>query len=121
MTKKEEKARLKIEKKRAKAGAKASSTGEKSLPGPVLLDDGIGITVHRRGGGTDLVVSGLAEEQVRRVLPHVSREVMIALAADRSAFRAGLLSFVREGIFQTVVKIAAGLVVGYLLLRLGLR
>jgi hypothetical protein len=30
------------------------------------------------------------------------------------------MRFVREGVFQTVVKIIAGLVVGYLLIRFGL-
>lgn len=40
---------------------------------------------------------------------------------ERGAFRAGLVRLVREGVFQTVVKIVAGLVVGYLLIRFGLR
>ena len=38
-----------------------------------------------------------------------------------SSYRAGLLRFVKEGAFQTIVKIIAGLVVGYLLIRFGLR
>ncbi|HYW68775.1 MAG TPA: hypothetical protein VE960_04155 [bacterium] len=37
------------------------------------------------------------------------------------SFRAGLLRFVKEGAFQTIVKIVAGLVVGYLLIKFGLR
>jgi hypothetical protein len=41
--------------------------------------------------------------------------------AEESSFRAGLLRFVKEGAFQTIVKIVAGLVVGYLLIRFGLR
>lgn len=38
-----------------------------------------------------------------------------------SSFRAGLLRFMKEGAFQTIVKIVAGLVVGYLLIKFGLR
>lgn len=44
-----------------------------------------------------------------------------AIEEDGSAFRTGLLRFVKEGAFQTIVKIVAGLVVGYLLIRFGLR
>ncbi len=32
-----------------------------------------------------------------------------------------LLRFVREGLFQTIIKVIAGLIVAYLLIRLGLR
>ena len=37
------------------------------------------------------------------------------------SFKVGLLRFVKEGAFQTIVKIVAGLVVGYLLIKFGLR
>ncbi len=72
-------------------------------------------------GVSELVVSGLRDEQLRRLLPQVNREVLITLTEDRSALRAALMPFVREGAFQTVVKIVAGLIVGLLLLKLGLR
>jgi len=42
-------------------------------------------------------------------------------ATDRGAFQNGVVRFLREGLFQTIVKVAAGLIVGYLLLRFGLR
>jgi hypothetical protein len=53
-------------------------------------------------------------------MPGIQKEVAIALTEEKSAFRAGLLRFVKEGIFQTIVKVVAGLVVGYLLIRFGL-
>ncbi len=55
------------------------------------------------------------------MVPQLARGLSIAAAAERSAFRAGLMRFVREGIFQTIVRMVAGLVVGYSLLRFGLR
>ena len=120
MSRKDEKARVKIEKKRAKARAKSVQDVPERAD-RLMLDGGVGVTVRRQDDRTDLVISGLGDDQVRRLLPQLSREVMIAVEADRSRFRAGVMRFVREGIFQTIVKIAAGLVVGYLLLRFGLR
>jgi hypothetical protein len=126
--------REKVEKKRAKAAvkqeksrAKASREGGASGAAPVVarsagvLPAGVGVSVEREGDGSRVVVSGLSDRQIRRLLPHVVGEVLIAVTADRSAFRAGFMRFVREGLFQTIVKVAAGLIVGYLLLRFGMR
>ena len=122
--KKAAKAQAKIEKARAKAEAdiaEAKYSAESGLPGGTHLPDGIGISIQKRGSVHDLVVSGLKDEQVRRIVPHLNKEILIAVEADRSAFRAGVMRFVREGLFQTVIKVAAGLIVGILLIELRLR
>ena len=49
-----------------------------------------------------------------------NNEVLITITEDENSFRAALMRFVREGIFQTIIKVAAGLIVGYLLLMFGL-
>jgi hypothetical protein len=118
-TKKEAKAAAKIAKAASRAAYRSGATSPRR--GGAGVPDGIGVTIRRRGESSELVVSGLGEEQLARLVPQVNREVLIAVEAGRSAFRAGLMRFVREGIFQTIVKVAAGLVVGYLLLRFGLR
>jgi len=107
--KKEAKARAKIEKARAGANARGS------------VPSGVGVSVRKLDNGSELVVSGLEDAQLERILPQINREVMIALTEERSAFRAGLMRFVREGVFQTIVKVVAGLIVGYLLIRFGVR
>ena len=121
---------VKTGKKRAKAAVKlakvASKAGTRSVmtpgrPGTMELPDDVGVVIRRTGESSELVVSGLGDEQLARLVPQVNREVLIAVVAGRSAFRAGLMRFVREGIFQTVVKVIAGLAAGYLLLRFGLR
>lgn len=53
-------------------------------------------------------------------MPHIHGEILIAVTAERSSIRAALLRFVREGLFQAFIKMLAGLIVGYLLVRLGL-
>ena len=110
--KKEAKAAAKAEKARAKAAATGAL--EEGVPG------GVGVTVRKLDGGSELVVAGLRDDQVERLLPEIQKEVMIALTEEKSAFRAGLLRFVKEGVFQTIVKVVAGLVVGYLLIRFGI-
>ena len=113
----------KIEKKRAKARVKEAKARAKAAEGGRRPDlpEGVGISVSRREGGSELTVRGLDEGQIQRLLPHVGREVRIALAADRSPLRAGVMGFIREGVFQTIVKIVAGLIVGYLLIKFGMR
>ena len=104
----------KLAKAELKRQKKASSAGANPLP------DGVSVAVRQRENGTELVVSGLREEQLRRLLPELTREVMITVTEEKSQFRAGLMRFVREGMFQTLVKIVAGLIVGILLIKLGL-
>ena len=118
----EAKAKAKVAKAEAKAriaaaenAALSRSTRFRGLP------DGVNVSVQHTEHGSELVVSGLRDDQLRRLLPQVNREVFITVTADRSSFKAGVMRFVREGIFQTVVKVIAGLIVGYLLLRFGLR
>ena len=121
---------VKIGKKAAKAAVKrakaASKAGTRAVapprrPGTTELPDDVGVIIRRVGESSELVVSGLGDEQLARLVPQVNREVLITVVAGRSAFRAGIMRFVREGVFQTVVKVIAGLVAGYLLLRFGLR
>ena len=81
----------------------------------------ISIDVHEVGGYSELVISGLKREQVQRLLPQINRDVLITQVHERSAFKAGLLRFFREGTFQTVVKVIAGLIVGVLLFKFGLK
>ena len=81
----------------------------------------ISIDVHEVGGYSELVISGLKREQVQRLLPQINRDVLITQLHERNAFKAGLLRFFREGTFQTVVKVIAGLIVGILLFKFGLK
>jgi len=122
--------REKLEKKRAKAAVKREKSRGKAARSDIapaagrtagVLPSGVGVSVEREGDASRVVVSGLNDGQIRRLLPHVINEVLIAVTADRSAFRAGVMRFVREGLFQTIIKVAAGLIVGYLLLRFGVQ
>jgi hypothetical protein len=99
---KQRKAELKSEKKRLSAGFDA---------------------VIRPGEGesAELVLKGLTKEQLARILPQLDKDVRIAVAQEQSAFRASMMKFVREGLFQTLVKLIAGLIVGLLLFQFGLR
>jgi len=108
------KARVKIEKAKIKA---AVSCGEiKEFP------DGVGITVRRHGDdNSELVVFGLTDEQLNRIIPQINREVLITITRERNSVKAAFMRFVREGIFHTIVKVVAGLIVGYLLVKIGLR
>ncbi len=81
----------------------------------------ISIDVHEVGGYSELVISGLKREQLHRLLPQINRDVLITQVQEHSAFKAGLLRFFREGAFQTLVKIVAGLIVGILLFKFGLK
>ena len=121
--------RAKEAKARAKADAEVAGAREEArveearlaLSRDERLPAGVGVSIRKRGDASELVVAGLKDEQLRRILPGINKEVMIAVTEERSAFRAGAMRFVREGFFQTIVKIVAGLVVGYLLIRFGLR
>ena len=108
----------KLAKAEVKRQKKGLSAGDSAAANP--LPDGVSVAVRQRENGTELVVSGLREEQLRRLLPELTREVMITVTEEKSQFRAGLMRFVREGMFQTLVKIVAGLIVGILLIKLGL-
>ena len=112
----------KSRKKEAKAAAKAEKARAKATGGdlPAGVPEGVGVSVRKREGVSELVVGGLSDAQLERIVPGISKEDVIAVTEDRSAFRAGLMRFVREGVLQTIVKIVAGLVVGYLLVRLGM-
>ena len=101
--------------KRQKKAAATPSSGVTPLP------EGVSVSVQRRANGTELVVSGLREEQLERLLPDITREVMITVTEEKSRFKAGVMRFVREGLFETIVKIVAGLVVGILLLEWGFK
>lgn len=122
--KKAEKKRAKSEVKKVKAEAKARKKGAASASDMAALLDlptGVGIAVRPSQGGLELVLSGFGDEQLKRLIPQLSKEVLIAAETDKNPFRAGLMRFVREGLFQTFIKVLAGLIVGYLLIEFGLR
>ncbi len=87
---------------------------------PAGIPEGVGVRIIKTEHGTDLVVSGLNDDQLQRLLPQVNKEVLITLTQDRNTLRAGMMRFVREGVFQTIIKVIAGLIVGYMLLKLGM-
>jgi hypothetical protein len=118
----EAKAKAKAAKAEAKARIAAAEKATLSKSTRIrALPDGVNVSVQHTEHGAELVVSGLRDDQLRRLLPEVNREVLITVTEDRSSLKASVMRFVREGIFQTVVKVIAGLIVGYLLLRFGLR
>jgi len=81
----------------------------------------ISIDVHEVGDYSELVISGLKREQLQRLLPQINKDLLITQTQDRSAFKAGMLRFFREGVFQTIIKVIAGLIVGLLLYKIGLK
>ncbi len=81
----------------------------------------ISIDIHHVGGYSELVISGLKQEQLQRLLPQINKDILITQLSEQNAFKAGLLRFFREGAFQTMVKIVAGLIVGILLYQFGLK
>ncbi len=81
----------------------------------------ISIDVHEVGGYSELVISGLKSEQLQRLLPQINKDILITQVREKSAFKAGLMRFFREGAFQTLVKVVAGLIVGLLLYQVGLK
>ena len=135
----DEKKRLKIAKEQvkqiqeeAKAKAKAVKAegklrAQRLRASSLNSEDGacepsrISIDVHEVGGYSELVISGLKREQLQRLLPQIHKDVLITQVQDQSAFKAGLLRFFREGAFQTLVKVVAGLIVGLLLFKIGLK
>jgi predicted metal-dependent peptidase len=84
------------------------------------LPKGVGIAIQRKNDSSELVVSGLTDDQLKRILPQINKEVLITITKDTNALRAQMMQFVREGLFQTIIKIVAGLIVGYLLFKFGL-
>lgn len=112
--KKAAKTKLKIAKAEAKTRT-AETTGSTNLP------EGIGLTVNKTEDGTRLTIHGLTEAQLNRILPQINKEILISVTQDKHALKAGFMRFVREGLFQTIIKIFAGLIVGYLLIQFGLR
>lgn len=130
MTDKDPKTEKKLAKSRAKIAkseAKAAAAQEQAKlqqamqSSAITLPGGVGISIRKREDGSDLVVSGLRDDQLKRLLPEINKEVLIAVTEEKSAFRAGWMKFVREGLVQTIIKVVAGLVVGFLLVRFGLR
>jgi hypothetical protein len=124
---KREKKRLKAEAKIAKAAAKSRADAVKAeakagTAGPysASLPEGVGVAIREKEAGSELIVSGLKKHQLERLLPQINKEILITMAEEKNTLRAGLMRFVREGVFQTLIKVVAGLIVGYLLLKFGL-
>lgn len=119
---KEGKKAAKAEVKKAKVEMKAATLREDAArgPGSLRLPSGVGVAIQQRESGADLVVTGLRRDQLERLIPHVTKEVLITVTQDRSAVRGAFLGFVREGLVPTLIKVIAGLIVGFLLVRFGL-
>ena len=115
--KKEAKAAVKRAKMEASAGLAAAEAIARATA--ARLPGGVDISLRRSGTGSELILAGLTERELSRLIPELAREIAIAAAQERNPFRAGVMRFVREGIFQTVVKVLAGLVVALLLVRFG--
>ena len=115
----------KLAKKQAKADIKRQKKAgnDSTAPQPLAqrLPDGVSVAVQKRGDACDLVVSGLKEEQLKRLLPDITKEVMITVTEEHSYFRAVMMRFLQEGLFQTIIKIIAGLIVGILLIKFGIK
>lgn len=128
---KQTKAELKHIREEAKAKAKAVKAEGKlraqRLRGASISDEEemeprrITIDVHEVSGYSELVISGLRREQLQRLLPQINRDVLITQVQEKNALKAGMLRFFREGAFQTLVKVIAGLIVGLLLYKFGLK
>ena len=114
----------KLEKKEAKARAKIAKGEAKvraaELRGSTGLPEGVGIAMKETGDGTQLTIHGLSETQLNRIIPQINKEILISMTEDKNSLKAGFMRFVREGVFQTIIKIIAGLVVGYLLIQFGM-
>ena len=118
-----EEAKAKAKAVKAEGKLRAQRLGASSLTSDDVVTEAsrISIDIHEVGGYSELVISGLKREQLQRLLPQINRDVLITQVQDQSAFKAGLLRFFREGAFQTVVKVIAGLIVGLLLYKIGLK
>jgi hypothetical protein len=119
---KEGKKAAKAEVKRAKAEMKAVRLRDDAgrAPGALRLPSGVGVAIQPGESGADLVVTGLRRDQLERLVPQVTKEILITVTEDRSAVRGAFLRFVREGLVPTLIKVIAGLIVGFLLVRFGL-
>lgn len=118
------KAKVKIAKAEAKAREKQiKEHGHEynSLIDKKKLPQGITININEKGKTSDLIVTGLTSKQMKRILPRLNQDLLITFTEDNNPFRASLLRFLREGLFHTLVKVIAGLIVGYILVRIGLR
>lgn len=117
------KAEAKARAKSVKAEAKVKSAemeAEAALARRASLPEGIGIAIREKDAASELIVSGLKKHQLERLLPQINKEILITLTEEKHTLRAGMMRFVREGVFQTIIKVVAGLIVGYLLLKIGL-
>ncbi len=118
------KAKVKMTKAEAKVREKQienESDIYNSLIDKNKLPRGITISINDKDKISDLIVTGLSQDQMKRILPRLNKDLLITFTEDKNPFKASLLRFLREGLFHTIVKIIAGLIVGYLLFYIGLR
>lgn len=82
----------------------------------------VSVTIEKsRSDRSSLIITGLSPEQMERIIPEINREIFITLIEEKRPLRAKAMRFIREGLWETLIKIIAGLVVGYLLIRFGLK
>ncbi len=121
--KKEAKARLKTAKAEAEAAAKQAKTDSAKSSAFLRSADGrISVSINKHSGGSsDLIVKGLSEEQLNKIIPGINKEILITLTAEKKPLKASFMRFIREGAWETFIKVLAGLIVGILLIKLGLK
>ncbi|MFO7890987.1 MAG: hypothetical protein R6V04_11675 [bacterium] len=118
------KAKVKIAKAETKAKEKQIKEESKiynSLIDKKKFPQGITITINEKDKTSDLIVTGLTQDQMKRILPRLNRDLLITFTEEHNPLRASLLRFLREGLFHTLIKVIAGLIVGYVLFYIGLR
>jgi len=118
------KAKVKIAKAEAKAQQKQVNEEDNSYHSFIdktKLPHGITISINDKDKTSDLIVTGLTQDQMKRILPRLNKDLLITFTEDKNPLKASLLRFLREGLFHAIVKVIAGLIVGYLLFYIGLR
>jgi len=67
----------KLEKKRIKAEAKAGKSSNRVSTKLRNISEGVEIDINKTEAGSQLVISGLNDEQLNRLVPQVNKEVLI--------------------------------------------
>lgn len=124
--KKEAKAELKARKKEAKARqkrAKDEAELEKKTTSEKIKQQkkDVSVKIEKQRGSSNLVIKGLSEDQLHKILPEINKEILITLTRENSPVKASFMRFIREGATETLIKVIAGLIVGYLLIQFGLK
>ena len=77
---KSEKKALKAKIKMAKVESKARLS---DTQGSTRLPEGVGMAVSKTGDGAQLIIHGLTEAQLTRILPQINKEILISVTQDK--------------------------------------